>query len=77
MANDMKTVAEVVAINGKDFDGGEFSDILNDAPALAAMGVKESSNGKDHKYVKKTAPPIVGLLETVLGAISVNLLQFL
>ncbi|MCP4269460.1 MAG: hypothetical protein GY777_28475, partial [Candidatus Brocadiaceae bacterium] len=59
MANNMKTVSEVVAINGADFDAGEFSDILNDAPALAAMGVKESSNGQQHKYVKKTAAPIV------------------
>ena len=67
MANDLKTVAEVVAINGQDFDSGEFSDILNDAPALAAMGVKESSNGKDHKYVKKTAPPIVGFIGNGVG----------
>ncbi len=67
MANDLKTVAEVVAINGQDFDGGEFSDILNDAPALAAMGVKESSNGKDHKYVKKTAAPVVGFISNGVG----------
>ena len=67
MANDLKTVAEVVAINGQDFDSGEFSDILNDAPALAAMGVKESSNGKDHKYVKKTAAPVVGFIGNGVG----------
>jgi len=67
MANDLKTVAEVVAINGQDFDSGEFSDILNDAPALAARGVKESSNGKDHKYVKKTAAPGVGFIGNGVG----------
>lgn len=67
MANDLKTVAEVVAINGQDFDSGEFSDILNDAPALAAMGVKESSNGKDHKYIKKTTAPVVGFIGNGVG----------
>jgi len=67
MANNLKTVAEVVAITGADFDSGEFSDILNDAPALAAMGVKESSNGKDHKYVKKTAAPVVGFIGNGVG----------
>lgn len=67
MANNMKTVSEVVAINGADFDAGEFSDILNDAPALAAMGVKESSNGQQHKYVKKTAAPIVGFIGNGTG----------
>ena len=67
MANDFKTVAEIVAITGADFDPAEMSDILNDAPALAAMGAKESSNGKDHKYVKKTAPPIVGFIGNGVG----------
>ena len=67
MANDFKTVAEIVAITGADFDDAEMSDILNDAPALAAMGAKESSNGKDHKYVKKTAAPVVGFIGNGVG----------
>ena len=67
MANDLKTVVEVVAINGADFDAGQFSDILNDAPALAAMGVKESSNGQQHKYIKKEVPPTVGFISDNIG----------
>jgi len=67
MANNFKTVAEIVAITGADFSDAEMSDILNDAPALEAMGVIESSNGKDHKYVKKTAPPVVGFIGNGVG----------
>lgn len=67
MANDYKTVAEIVAITGADFSDAEMSDILNDAPALEAMGSIASSNGKDHKYVKKTAPPIVGFIGNGVG----------
>jgi len=67
MADNLKTVAEIVAITGADFDDGDFSDIVNRAPFLAAAGAKTSSNGKDHKYVLKSAPPVVGFISGTVG----------
>ena len=67
MADNLKTVAEIVAITGADFDDGDFSDIVNRAPFLAAAGAKMSSNGKDHKYVLKSAPPVVGFISGTVG----------
>ena len=58
MADNLKTVAEVVAITGADFDNGSFSDITNHGTILRrCRGKRKSSNGKDHKYRKSTAAP--------------------
>tara|TARA_R110001606_G_scaffold378523_1_gene538243 strand:+ start:68 stop:994 length:927 start_codon:yes stop_codon:yes gene_type:complete len=67
MADNLKTVAEIVAITGADFDQGDFSDIVNRAPFLAAAGAKTSSNGKDHKYILKSVPPTVGFISGTVG----------
>lgn len=61
MAHSFLTLADVAKINDMnlaDVDG--ITDILNDAPILAALATTTASNGDHHKYVKETGVPVVG-----------------
>ena len=60
MASTPLPVSELVKINDQNVADVEISDLLRDAPVLAAMPAVEASNGTLHKYNKLTAEPAVG-----------------
>lgn len=59
MADDLHAIADLVA-DAMDLSGTEISDVLDDAPFIQQMGFVPSSDGTNHKYVKKTQNPVVG-----------------
>lgn len=60
MANDYLTLSDLLVFNSRDLDDIDVSDLLQDAPALAAMSTKPATNGNLHKYFKTTGAPTVG-----------------
>lgn len=68
MADTLTTLAELVLFNSQDVNPAEITDILNAAPALAAMHAMQSSNGTLHKYNKETTAPVVGFRAVNDGA---------
>lgn len=61
MAQNPAPLSELIKINDQnlaDIDG--ISDLLQDAPLLAALVADFASNGTQHKYLKETAAPVVG-----------------
>lgn len=60
MANVYVTLADLVKLNDLNLGPEEVSDLLDDAPLLAALAAGEASNGTDHKYLKETGAPVVG-----------------
>ena len=60
MASTPLPVSELVKINDQNVADVEISDLLRDAPVLAAMPAVEASNGTLHKYNKLTTEPTVG-----------------
>jgi hypothetical protein len=61
MAENPIPLSEMIKINDQnvsDVDG--ISDLLQDAPFLAAMYAQPASNGTQHKYLKETRAPVVG-----------------
>jgi hypothetical protein len=61
MAENPIPLSEMIKINDQnvsDVDG--ISDLLQDAPFLAAMYAQPASNGTQHKYLKETKAPVVG-----------------
>ena len=68
MADTLTTLAELVLFNSQDVNPAEITDILNGAPALAAMHAMQSSNGTLHKYNKETTAPVVGFRAVNDGA---------
>jgi len=59
MADAYMTSTDVAKFNDADLDIGIVSDVLNDAPLLAAMAAR-SIPGYTYKYLKKTANPSTG-----------------
>jgi hypothetical protein len=68
MADTLTTLAELILFNSQDVNPAEITDILNAAPALAAMHAMQSSNGTLHKYNKETTAPVVGFRAVNDGA---------
>jgi len=68
MADTLTTLAELILFNSQDVNPAEITDILNGAPALAAMHAMQSSNGTLHKYNKETTAPVVGFRAVNDGA---------
>ena len=60
MASTPLPISELVKINDQNVADVEISDLLRDAPVLAAMPAVEASNGTLHKYNKLTTEPTVG-----------------
>src|SRR6185295_9665360 len=54
------TLADLVKVNDANLANIEVSDLLQDAPFLAALYAQTASNGTDHKYLKETGAPTVG-----------------
>jgi hypothetical protein len=60
MAHSFLSLANLVTINDQNLADLQISDLLNEAPLLAALASAPASNGTEHKYVKETGAPVVG-----------------
>ncbi|MBX3448195.1 MAG: hypothetical protein KF777_01475 [Planctomycetaceae bacterium] len=60
MAHEYLGLTELVKINDQNLADIDVTDLLQDAPLLAALAAAPSSNGTDHKYLKETGAPVVG-----------------
>lgn len=60
MADDLLGLAELTTINDAALADINVTDLLDDAPILAAMPAQPASNGTVHKYLKETGAPVVG-----------------
>jgi len=60
MADDYLTLADLATINDKNLADIDVSDLLDQAPLLAALAADVASNGTSHKYTKETGAPVVG-----------------
>lgn len=60
MASTPLPISELVKINDQNVADVEISDLLRDAPVLAALPAVEASNGTLHKYNKLITEPSVG-----------------
>ena len=59
MADNYPTLASMVLINDQNISDIFVTDLLNDAPFLAALFAQGASNGTNHSYLKWTAKPDV------------------
>lgn len=60
MADSLLGLSDLLVINDQNLADLEVSDLLDDAPLLAALAADVASNGTLHKYTKETAAPVVG-----------------
>lgn len=60
MANVYTSLADLVKINDMNLADLDVTDLLQDAPLLAALAADVASNGTEHKYLKETGAPVVG-----------------
>jgi len=60
MPNVYTSLADLVKINDMNLADLDITDLLNEAPLLAALAADVASNGTEHKYLKETAAPVVG-----------------
>lgn len=67
MAHNIPVLAELIQQNDKGLDDMYVSELLQDAPFLAALFAKEASNGTTHEYLKTTGAPTVGFREIGVG----------
>ena len=59
MADAFLTLSDLTTINDANLADRDISDLLDDAPLLAALAA-DVVPGTDHKYVKETGAPVVG-----------------
>ncbi|MBS0206634.1 MAG: hypothetical protein JSS49_27470 [Planctomycetes bacterium] len=60
MADLFTTLADLVKLNDMNLADINVSDLLQEAPLLAALASTTASNGTNHSYLKETAAPVVG-----------------
>lgn len=60
MAADLLTLAELLVINDSQLADIDASDILNDAPVLAALAATTATHGNTHQFTKEVTAPVVG-----------------
>ena len=60
MADDLLGLADMTTVNDANLADIFVSDLLQDAPFLAASSAVPASNGELHKYIKTTGAPTVG-----------------
>jgi hypothetical protein len=60
MADVYTSLADLIEINDMNLADLEVTDLLDDAPLLAALAADVASNGTEHKYLKETGAPVVG-----------------
>lgn len=54
------TLADIVKLNDMNLSDIDVTDLLQDAPLLAALAAATASNGTNHSYLKETGAPVVG-----------------
>ncbi len=60
MSDSFLTLADLLKLNDMNLADIEVSDLLQDAPLLAALAAATASNGTLHTYLKETGAPVVG-----------------
>ena len=60
MADSLYTLSDLAKINDQNLADVDISDLLQDAPLMAALSASTASNGTVHKYLKETGAPTVG-----------------
>lgn len=60
MANDYITLSDLAVFNKLDLADIDVSDLLQDAPLVAAINAVPATNGNLHYYYKTTGAPVVG-----------------
>lgn len=60
MANVYTSLTNLVTMNDMNLADLDVTDLLDDAPFLAALAAEVASNGTEHKYLKETGAPVVG-----------------
>lgn len=60
MADDLFGLADLATINDNNLADIDVTDLLDEAPFLAALPATGASNGTTHKYLKETGAPVVG-----------------
>ena len=54
------TLADLATVNDQNAEDVGITDLVQDAPLLAALAADTASNGTQHKYVKETTAPTIG-----------------
>lgn len=67
MANVYTSLADLVKINDKNLKDILVTDLLQDAPLMAALAADIASNGTSHKYLKETGAVTVGFRSPNVG----------
>lgn len=67
MADTYETLADIALINDMNLADIEVTDLLDDAPFLAALASQFASDGDKHKYEKETGAPVVGFRDVNVG----------
>lgn len=60
MSDAFTTLADLVKLNDMNLADLNVTDLLQDAPILAALAADIASNGTNHSYLKETGAPVVG-----------------
>lgn len=67
MADDLLSLSDLIKINDRNLADIMVSDLLDEAPLLAALAADTASNGTQHKYTKETGAPVVGFRDPNTG----------
>lgn len=67
MPDNFVTLADIVKLNDMNLADIDVSDLLQDAPLLAALAAGTASNGTNHSYLKETGAPVVGFRQPNAG----------
>lgn len=67
MANEYKTLAELVNLNDKNANDYGCSDLFDDSPLIRVLAAVKASNGTLHKYIKESGAPVVDFRELNQG----------
>jgi hypothetical protein len=69
MSNAYSTLSELISLNDLNARDNGITDLLNQAPVLAAIQATTASNGTQHKYLKLTGAPTVGFRAVNTGKV--------
>ena len=58
MADNLRTLAELVTLNDLNAADLGATDVFNDTPVLAALHAVEANAGTNHKYLKESGAPV-------------------
>ncbi|QDT94168.1 major capsid protein [Gimesia algae] len=67
MADTYETLTDIGKVNDENLADVEITDLLDDAPLLAALAAETASDGDKHKYPKETGAPVVGFRDINAG----------